>query len=71
MLKNIVFFEIEKISNPLNIFKMMKKKNLFFSYFQVDQKFYVLAFSKEAFKPNFLYKFFIIIQELNKKTRRI
>ena len=71
MLKNIVFFEIKKILNPLNIFKMMKKKNLFFSYFQVDQKFYILVFAEEAFEPDFLYKFLIIIQELNRKKRII
>lgn len=49
----------------------MKKKNLFFSSFQIDQNYYILVFAKEAFEPDFLYKFLTIIQELNTKKQVI
>jgi hypothetical protein len=53
------------------LFLKIEKKNLFFSYFQIDQKYYILIFAEEAFELDFIYKFLNIIQELNTKKRRI
>jgi len=39
------FFEIQQIPDNSNIFDQLKKQELFFSYFQVDQKYYLFFFT--------------------------
>ena len=49
-------------------------ENYFYKFCQkgcVDQKYYILVFAEKSFEPDFLYKFLIIIQELNNKKRKI
>lgn len=70
-MKNVYFFEIEKILDSSNIFEELKKRQIFFSYFQVDQKYYILVFAEKSFDPDFLYKLLTGIRELNYKQRRI
>lgn len=72
-MENIYFFELKEIqqSKFSNIFVDLKNKNIFFSHFQVDQKFYLLIFNRQSFDPEFCYQTFNGLQELNTKHRRI
>lgn len=43
-----------QISSP--IFDELKGRKLFYSYFQVDQTYYILVFHQKSFDPEFLYQ---------------
>ena len=40
--ENAFFFEIQQIPEDSKIFEELKNQELFFSYFQVNQKYYLL-----------------------------
>lgn len=66
---NIFFFEIEQIKDSSKIFKELVTRKLFFSYFQVDQSYYLLVFNEKSFDPDFLYQSLNQVKELNSKKR--
>ena len=69
MKKSVFFFEIEKIIESSNTLEEIEK--YFFSYFQVEEKYYILIFSEEPFDPEFLYSLLVIIKSLDTKKRKI
>lgn len=54
-----------------SIFDQLKNKQLFFSYFQVDQNYYLFLYGQESIDIEFLYQSVDVIQELDKKKRAI
>ena len=65
-MKNIFFFQTQP-----SIFDQLKQQNIFFSYFQVDQKYYLFFYSQKSIDIHFLYQFVDVIQELDSKQRKI
>ena len=49
----------------------MKEQKIFYSYFQVDQNYYLFLFSQKSIDINFLYQLVEIIEELDSKQRKI
>lgn len=70
-MENVILFELEEIRDDSNIFKELKERKIFFSYFQVDQKYYLIIFAQQRFDPDFIYESVTQIKELNTKQRRI
>ena len=54
-----------------NIFDQFKKQNIFYSYFQVDQNYYLFMYAQQSIDINFLYQSLQAIQELDSKQRKI
>ena len=44
-------------NNDLPLFEKLNKKRLYYSYFRVDQKYYILAFAEKDFKRDFYINF--------------
>lgn len=68
---NIFFFPTQQISDDSNLFHQFKKQKIFYSYFQVDQNYYLFFYAQESIQIDFLYPFLEVIDELNYKQRRI
>jgi len=69
---NFAFFcQIQEIPDNLTVFEELKNKQLFFSYFQVDQNYYLFLYGQESIDIEFLYQSVDVIQELDKKKRAI
>ena len=49
----------------------MKEQKIFYSYFQVDQNYYLFIFSQKSIDINFFYQSVEIIEELDFKQRKI
>ena len=64
------FFQTQQIPDS-SIFNQLKEQNIFFSYFQVDQKYYLFLYSQKSIDINFLYQSVDVIQELDSKQRKI
>jgi len=65
------FFEIQKIIDFSCIFDELKKHGLFFSYFQIDHKYYLFFYGDKFIETYFLYQAVDVIQELDTKKRKI
>jgi hypothetical protein len=59
------------IYNICYVYKNIKTKQIFFSYFQVDQKYYLFFYAQKPININFLYQSVEIIEELDSKQRKI
>ena len=70
-MNNIFFFQTQQISDSSSIFNQLKEQKIFYSYFQVDQNYYLFLFSQKPIDINFLYQSDQIIQELDSKQRKI
>lgn len=70
-MERIFFFQIQKMDDNTNIFDQLKKQNIFYSYFQVDQNYYLFMYSQQSIDINFLYQSVQAIQELDSKQRKI
>ena len=69
---NFAFFcQIQEIPDNFTVFEELKNKQLFFSYFQVDQNYYLFLYGEESIDIEFLYQSVDAIQELDKKKRAI
>src|SRR5687767_9750981 len=68
-MKNVFFFETQQIPDHANIFDQFKQHTIFFSYFQVDQKYYLFFYSQKEI--DFLYPAVSMIQELDSKKRKL
>jgi hypothetical protein len=49
----------------------LKEQKIFYSYFQVDQNYYLFLFSQKSIDINFLYQLVERIEELDSKQRKI
>ena len=65
------FFQIQKIPDSSSIFNQLKNQQIFFSYFQVNKKYYLFLYAQKPIDINFLYQSIDVIQELDTKQRKI
>ena len=65
------FFQTQQIPDSSSIFDPLKNQQIFFSYFQVDQKYYLFFYSQKSIDIDFLYQSVDVIQELDSKQRKI
>jgi hypothetical protein len=70
-MNNIFFFQTQEIHDNTNLFDQLKKQNIFFSYFLVDQKYYLVFYRETPIDINFISPSIHIIQELDSKQRQI
>ena len=70
-MQKIFFFQIQQIHDNTNLFDQLKKQNIFFSYFQVDQDYYLFLYAQKSIDIHFLYQYLDVIQELDSKQRKI
>ena len=70
-MNNIFFFQTQPISDDSSLFHQLKKQNIFFSYFLVEQKYYLFFYRETPIDRNFFYQSIDIIQELDSKKRKI
>lgn len=70
-MKNAFFFQAKQIPDPEILFDQFKQRAIFFSYFQVDQKYYLFFYSQKPMEIDFLYQVVDVIQELDSKKRKI
>jgi len=54
-MNNIFFFQTQQIPDDAILFDPFKKQKVSFSYFQVDQKYYLFFYSQKSIDINFLY----------------
>ena len=64
-MNNVFFFQTQPIPDTSSIFDQLKEQNIFFSYFQVDQNYYLFLYRQESTDINFLYQSVDLIQELD------
>jgi len=69
--QTIFFFEIRQIYENLSLFEELKKQELFFSYFQVDQKYFLFFYGRKSIDIDIIDPFIDIIEELDTKERKI
>ena len=69
--QNAFFFVIQQISEDSKIFDKLQKQELFFSYFQVDQKYYLFFYGQKFIDIDLIDPFIDIIEELDTKQRKI
>ena len=65
------FFEIEPISEDSILWKEFQQQKIFFSYFQVKQKYYLFFYSQKPIDIDRIEPFIHIIDELDRKQRKI
>lgn len=70
-MQNIFFFQTQQIHDNTNLFDQFKKQKIFYSYFQVDQDYYLFLYTQESIDINLLYQSIEIIEELDSKQRKI
>lgn len=72
-MQNIFFFQTQPqtISDDSNLFHQLKKQNIFYSYFQVDQNYYLFLYAQKSIDIDFLYQSINVIQELDSKQRKL
>ena len=68
---NAFFFEIQLIPDDSKIFEELKSQELFFSYIQVHQKYYLFFYSQKPIDIDRIEAFIHRIQELDTKQRKI
>lgn len=70
-MKTIFFLETEALSDNSIIFEAINKEKLFFSYFQVDQNYYLLVYGENFIDIDFFYKSIDVVKELDRRERKI
>lgn len=70
-MNNVLFFQTQQISDHTILFNELKQQKSFFSYFQVDQKYYLFVYAQQSLDINLLYQSVHVIQELDSKQRKI
>ena len=68
--QNTFFFETQQISDNI-LFEEFKKQKIFFSYFKVDQKYYLFLYAQRPIDINSIYQSVDIIQELDTRQRKL
>ena len=69
--QNPFFFETQQIPENSLLFEELQKQELFFSYFMVDQKYYLFFYGEKYIDIDTIDPFIDILQELNTKERKI
>jgi len=69
-MQNIFFFQTQQIPDS-SIFNQFKEQKIFFSYFQVDENYYLFMYAQKSIDINFVYQSVEIIEELDSKQRKI
>jgi hypothetical protein len=65
------FFEIQSIPDDTILFDQFQQQNIFYSYFQVEQNYYLFVSSQKFIDIDSIDPFIHIIQELDTKQRKI
>ena len=65
------FFQIQPISDETILFDQFQQQNIFYSYFQVEQNYYLFLYSQKFIDIDSIDPFIHIIQELDTKQRKI
>lgn len=65
------FFEIQSIPDDTILFDQFQQQNIFYSYFQVEQNYYLFVYSQKFIDIDSIDPFIHIIQELDTKQRKI
>ena len=65
------FFQTKQIPDDRILFNEFKQQKIFFSYFQVDQNYYLFIYSQTNIQIDFLYPLVQVIEELDSKQRKI
>jgi hypothetical protein len=68
---NAFFFEIQQISEDSPLFDEFKNQQIFFSYFLIDQKYYLFFYGQKSIDIDLIDPFIDIIEELDTKERKI
>jgi len=53
---NIFFFQTQTISEDSNLFHQLKKQNISYSYFLVNQNYYLFFYAQEPIQLDFIYQ---------------
>jgi len=69
--QNVFFFEIEPIPDETILWKEFQQQKICYSYFQVDQNYYLFFYSQESIDIDQIDSLIQIIEELNRKQRQI
>ena len=67
----VFFFQTQQIPDLSSIFDQLKQQKIFFSYFQVDQNYYLFVYTQQSIDINLLYPSVEVIEELDSKQRKI
>ena len=51
-MENIFFFQTQQIHDNTNLFDQLKKQKIFYSYFQVDQNYYLFVYAQQSIYIN-------------------
>ena len=70
-MQNIFFFQTQQISDDTILFNELKQQKIFYSYFQVDQNYYLFVYAQQSIDINIFYQSVDVIQELDSKQRKI
>ena len=70
-MKTAFFFETQQIPDDAILFETLKEKQIFFSYFQVDHKYYLFLYAQKPIQLNQIYESVEIIEELGSKQRKL
>ena len=65
------FLEIQEIPENSPIFDELQKEELFFSYFQVDQNYYLFFYGQKSIDLDLIDPLIEILEELDRKQRKI
>ena len=69
--QNAFFYQIQPISDNSTVFEKLTNQQLFFSYFQVDQKYYLFFYGQKSIEINPIESLISILHELDTKQRTI
>jgi hypothetical protein len=53
-MNNAFFFQTQQIPDSSSIFDQLKQQKIFFSYFQVDQNYYLFVYAQQSIDINLL-----------------
>jgi len=70
-MKTVFFFQTQQIPDHAIILDQFKKQKIFFSYFQVDQKYYLFVYTQKPIEIDFIYQVIDVIQELDSRKRKL
>ena len=68
---NAFFFQIQSIPDDTTLFDQFQQQNIFYSYFQVEQNYYLFLYSQKFIDIDSIDPFIHIVQELDTKQRKI
>lgn len=70
-MNNAFFFQTQQIPDDTIFFDELKEQKIFFSYFQVDQNYYLLLYAQKSIHFDLIYQSVQVIKELDSKQRKI